>query len=69
MPSKPQLTPQEQRVIALVAQGLTNHEIASILGLSSSTVKHYLRSACQRLGAPNRTAAVTRYYAYGGLST
>ncbi|WP_165774863.1 response regulator transcription factor [Candidatus Viridilinea mediisalina] len=59
------LTPQEHRVIQLAAQGCTNDQIAQIMGLSASTVKHYLRSACQKLRVPNRTAAVARYY--GGV--
>ncbi|PDW01215.1 response regulator transcription factor [Candidatus Viridilinea mediisalina] len=63
------LTPQEQRVIQLAAQGQTNDQIAQTMGLSPSTVKHYLRSACQKLRASNRTAAVARYYEDTGLSS
>ncbi|RRR78644.1 MAG: DNA-binding response regulator [Candidatus Viridilinea halotolerans] len=63
------LTPQEQRVIQFAAHGQTNAQIAQAMGLSPSTVKHYLRSACQKLRAANRTAAVARYYEHVGLSS
>ncbi|PDV98310.1 hypothetical protein A9Q02_16035 [Candidatus Chloroploca asiatica] len=56
------LTDQECKVIKLIAQGKTNREIAYDMGLASSTVKHYVRSICQKLRVPNRTAAAIRYY-------
>lgn len=45
------LTPRQFAVGALVAQGLTNAEVAERLGLSVATVKVYRREAMQRLGA------------------
>lgn len=39
---KSTLSPQEQHVLALVAEGKTNKEIAAALGLSYKTVKNYL---------------------------
>lgn len=39
----------------LVACGYTNRQIADVLGISTGTVKNYLRRARQRLGLKNRT--------------
>jgi DNA-binding NarL/FixJ family response regulator len=44
------LTPQEERVLALVAEGLTNKQIAARLQLTDKTVKHYLANMFQKLG-------------------
>ena len=43
------LTSQQEKVLALVAQGKTNKEIADELGLSEKTVKNYVRNIFQRL--------------------
>jgi DNA-binding CsgD family transcriptional regulator len=53
-----QLTTRQVDVLALVALGLTNERIAASLGLSSLTVKSYLRAAMARLGARTRYEAV-----------
>ncbi|NJP07049.1 MAG: helix-turn-helix transcriptional regulator [Chloroflexaceae bacterium] len=66
---KDPLTPQEQRVIALVAEGKTDNEIAQDLGIARSTVVHYVRSICQKLRSPNRTAAAVQYYRCTGPSS
>ncbi len=49
------LSPQQLRVVELVAQGLTNAEIADRLRLSVNTVRNYLSQVMRRLGARNRT--------------
>lgn len=51
------LSPQEQRVLALVAQGKTNKEIATDLGLSDKTVKNYLSNVFQKLRVHRRSQA------------
>jgi LuxR family transcriptional regulator, regulator of acetate metabolism len=53
-----ELTARQTDVLALVALGLTNERIAARLGLSSVTVKSYLRSAMARLDAQTRYQAV-----------
>lgn len=52
-----QLAAQEKRVIALVAQGKTNKEIAVDLGLSDKTVKNYLSNALEKLQLTRRSQA------------
>jgi DNA-binding CsgD family transcriptional regulator len=54
------LTPREHDVLALVADGLPNREIARQLGISEHTVKFHLASVFGKLGASSRTEAVQR---------
>jgi two-component system, NarL family, response regulator DevR len=51
------LSPQEERVLALVAEGLTNKEIATSLNLSDKTVKNYLANMFQKLHISRRAQA------------
>jgi DNA-binding NarL/FixJ family response regulator len=51
------LTAREIDVLHLVADGLTNAEIADLLALSPRTVHAHLRSIVDKLGVNNRTAA------------
>lgn len=53
------LSPQEERVMALVVEGKTNKEIAAHLSLSDKTVKNYLHNAFQKLGVGRRAQAVS----------
>jgi DNA-binding NarL/FixJ family response regulator len=53
------LTPREQNVLQLLAQGLQNKEIAAELVITERTVKFYVSSILSKLGAGNRTEAVT----------
>jgi two-component system response regulator DevR len=53
------LSPQEERVMALVVEGKTNKEIAAQLGLSDKTIKNYLRNAFQKLGVGRRAHAAS----------
>jgi DNA-binding CsgD family transcriptional regulator len=65
-PSRPQeplveaLTAREHDVLALVADGLPNREIARTLGISEHTVKFHLASIFGKLGVSTRTEAVQR---------
>ena len=54
------LTPRERDVLALVADGLPNRDIAGALGISEHTVKFHLSSVFGKLGASTRTEAVQR---------
>ena len=52
------LTNLESQLFKLVAEGLSNKDIASQLHLSDGTVRNYMTSILSKLGAENRTAAV-----------
>ncbi len=62
----PELSAQEQRVLALVAQGKTNKEIALALGLSDKTVQNYLANIFQKLHVTRRSQAAA-YFVRGGV--
>ena len=52
------LTSREAQVLRLAAMGLRNREIASILNVSSRTIKAYLVEIFSKLGVKSRTGAV-----------
>jgi DNA-binding NarL/FixJ family response regulator len=56
-PRYEQLSPQERRVLDLVAEGLTNRQIAERLFLAEKTVKNYVSSVLHKLGVERRTSA------------
>jgi DNA-binding NarL/FixJ family response regulator len=60
-PSEPaelrSLTPQERKILALVAEGLTNRQIGERLFLAEKTVKNYVTSILTKLGLERRTQA------------
>jgi DNA-binding CsgD family transcriptional regulator len=56
------LTDRETEVLRLVARGLTNHEIADSLVISSGTVRTHLEHAFDKLGVHTRTGAVARAF-------
>ena len=53
------LTPREVEVLSCVARGLANKEIAHKLGTASGTVKMHVQNILAKLGASDRTHAVT----------
>jgi len=55
------LSPQERRVIALVAEGKTNKEIGADLKLSDKTVKNYLSNLMEKLNFSRRSQAAAFY--------
>jgi len=59
--SREALSPQEQRIVALVAEGKTNKEIAAELGLSPKTVKNYLSNIYQKLQITRRAQAAALF--------
>lgn len=65
-PASP-LSPREVEILRLVSAGERNSEIADHLGISVQTVKNHVTTILQKLGAPNRTRAVTYAIRQGWL--
>lgn len=61
------LTAREREVLALIARGLTNAEVASALVLSTETVKTHVRALLAKSGSRHRTEPVVRAYEAGVL--
>lgn len=57
IPGQKSLSPQEEKVLALLAQGKTNKEIARILELSDKTVKNYISHVFEKLNISRRAEA------------
>ena len=53
------LTPRETEVLRMVARGLSNSQIGAVLFCSENTVKAHLKRVLAKLGASDRTEAVT----------
>ena len=51
------LTPQERQVLVLLAEGLTNRQIAARLYLAEKTIKNYVTSVLSKMGMARRTEA------------
>jgi ATP/maltotriose-dependent transcriptional regulator MalT len=52
------LTPQEQRVVALVAQGASNRDVATSMMLNRKTIEYHLHNVYQKLALTSRTQLV-----------
>ena len=63
--SRPDLTLRQQQLMALVAKGLTNKEIASQLNLSEFTVRNHIHRILKQVDAGSRSEAVETIRAYG----
>jgi two-component system, NarL family, response regulator DevR len=53
------LTPQERRILDLIAEGKTNRQIADTMFLAEKTVKNYVSNLLAKLGMERRTQAAT----------
>jgi DNA-binding NarL/FixJ family response regulator len=53
------LTPQERRILGLIADGMTNRQIAAEMYLAEKTVKNYVSNLLSKLGMERRTQAAT----------
>ena len=63
--SRPDLTVRQQQLVALVAKGLTNKEIASHLNLSEFTVRNHIHRILKQVDAETRSEAVETIRAHG----
>ena len=54
----PSLSPRQQEVLELIAEGMTNAEIGDQLGITERTVKAYAQELYDKLGVRNRAGAV-----------
>ena len=62
---RPVLSPRQVEVLRFLKQGLTNPQIAEKLGVTERTVKAHCQEVYDRLGVPNRTAAVDAAHRLG----
>ena len=59
------LTAREKTMLAALARGRTNTELAAELAISINTVKFHLRNLYEKLGFRNRAQAIAFYYSQG----
>jgi DNA-binding NarL/FixJ family response regulator len=58
-PERSELTERELEVLQLVARGLSNKQVARVIGRTDETVKIHLKNVFTKLGVADRTEAVT----------
>jgi DNA-binding CsgD family transcriptional regulator len=68
MQPRDRLTSKEIQVASLVWQGLTNKDIASVLGTSEQVVKNYLRTTFDKLGVWTRLELALYVASHGGAN-
>ena len=54
------ITPREIQILALMAQGIMNKEIAKQLNISTETVKKHLKNIYQKTGSHNKIEALNK---------
>lgn len=64
--AEPMLSARERDALAFVAEGKTDWEIATIMGVAESTARFHVDNGRRKLGAVNRAHAVARFLATGG---
>jgi DNA-binding NarL/FixJ family response regulator len=60
------LTPREHEIMTLIAEGMSNHQIAAQLVISPKTVKNHIRAAYHRMGVYGRRHAVRHWQGLAG---
>jgi len=58
LPPRPTLTSKQRSILKLVAEGLSNKQIATKLGMRDSTVKHYMSQLFKKFGRHRRTELI-----------
>lgn len=67
-PAEVRLSTREAQILALIASGLTNVEIAGTLYVSINTVKSCIRQAYRKIGVERRSQAVLWACQHGHLA-
>lgn len=62
-----EITPREREVLAAMAKGMNNREIAEQLYISENTVKNHVRNILDKMNVKSRTQAVARGIAHGWI--
>jgi len=60
------LTPRQLEIIALLAEGKSNKDIATILSISRETVKRHVYRACLKMEVENRMQMIFTYGIWKG---
>jgi DNA-binding NarL/FixJ family response regulator len=68
MQPRDRLTPKEVEVATMVWQGMTNREIANLIGTTEQVVKNYLRNTFDKLGVWSRLELALYVAGHGGAS-
>ena len=68
MQPRDRLTAREVQIATLVWEGLTNREIAGLVGTTEQVVKNYLRNAFDKLGVWSRLELALYVASHGGAS-
>lgn len=63
------LSQREWQVLRLLADGLTTRQVAGSLGIAYTTARNHAQHILEKLGAPNRVAALTRVLDVPGFAT
>ena len=63
------MSPREREILELVAQGLTNAQVARMLWISPGTVRKHLENAYEKLDVHTRTGAVAALLTYAQGNT
>jgi DNA-binding NarL/FixJ family response regulator len=66
MQLRDQLTAKEIQVATMVWQGMTNREIATVIGTTEQVVKNYLRTTFDKIGVWSRLELALYVAAHGG---
>lgn len=66
-PDHEPLTPRELEVFELLGKGLSNREIAGVLGISAHTAKYHVGQILAKVGASTRAEAVSEGIRYGWI--
>jgi DNA-binding NarL/FixJ family response regulator len=61
----PELTPREREVLAALASGRTNREVANVLGMTAKTVMHHSVAIYRKLGVTGRSGATAWAFQHG----